>query len=58
MRHNAYTIPLAANAPPGGYQIEIGLYNPDTGQRLLVIGPDCDAGPCDDKVLLPGPTVK
>lgn len=55
---DAYTIPIAPNAPPGDYQIEIGLYNSNTGQRLPVN--DCTAAPCtqDDKVLLPGLTVE
>lgn len=55
---DAYTIPIAPNAPPGDYQIEIGLYNSNTGQRLPV--KDCTADPCtqDDKVLLPGLTVE
>lgn len=55
---DAYTIPIASTAPPGDYHIEIGLYDPDTGQRLPVSGPDCPAEPCDNKVLLPGLTVK
>jgi hypothetical protein len=55
-----YVIPLAENAPPGDYQIEIGMYNPNTGQRLSVTSPDCRSSSCeqsDDKVLLPGLTV-
>jgi len=58
---DAYTIPIDAKAPPGDYQIEIGLYNPNTGQRLPVINLDCQSDPCgpnDDKVLLPGLIVK
>ncbi len=31
---DAYVIPLAADAPPGEYAIEIGLYRFDTGARL------------------------
>ena len=56
-----YAIPLAENAPSGAYQIEIGMYNASTGQRLSVTPPDCQATACaqsDDKVLLPGLTVK
>jgi hypothetical protein len=52
---DSYTIPIAANAPSGDYQIEIGLYNADTGQRLEV---NRINGQQDDKVLLPGLTVK
>jgi hypothetical protein len=55
---DAYTIPLVPHAPPGDYQLEIGLYEATSGQRLPVTGPDCDAGSCADKVLLPGLTVK
>ena len=34
------TIPL--ETPPGTYQIEVGLYDPDTGQRLPVTGDGAD----------------
>lgn len=54
-----YTIPLAPNAPPGAYQIEIGMYNPQTGQRLTLS--QCQAEErCDsanNRVLLGGLTV-
>lgn len=56
-----YVIPIAQDAPPGDYRLEVGLYNPDTGQRLPVRSPDCKPAACnkvDDKVLLPGPTVR
>ena len=33
---DAYAIPLDPLAPPGVYQIEIGLYDPVTGERLLL----------------------
>lgn len=33
---DAYAIPLDPLAPPGVYQIEIGLYDPITGARLLL----------------------
>ncbi|MCC6606727.1 MAG: glycosyltransferase family 39 protein [Anaerolineae bacterium] len=33
---DAYAIPLDPLAPPGVYQIEIGLYDPITGVRLLL----------------------
>jgi 4-amino-4-deoxy-L-arabinose transferase-like glycosyltransferase len=33
---DSYAIPLDAQAPPGVYQIEVGLYDPLTGQRLLL----------------------
>jgi 4-amino-4-deoxy-L-arabinose transferase-like glycosyltransferase len=41
-----YTVPLAADAPPGDYQVAIGLYNPDTGQRLPVQGGNCQPDVC------------
>ena len=51
---DSYTIPLASDAPPGNYQIAIGLYNPNTGERLPVTGPNCQPDVC----LQPGLTVK
>lgn len=48
-----YSITLAAEAPPGDYQIAIGLYDPQTGQRLPVTAGDCQPDVC----LLPGLTV-
>jgi hypothetical protein len=52
-----YTIAIPQDAPTGDYQIEIGMYSPNTGQRLPVCQSDsCDQ--IDDKVLLPGLTVK
>lgn len=32
-----YDIPIAANAPPGVYQILVGMYNSQTGERLSII---------------------
>lgn len=32
-----YAIPIAADAPPGEYRLEIGLYDPITGARLPVL---------------------
>ena len=29
-----YRIPVPSDAPPGAYQIEIGMYDPDTLERL------------------------
>lgn len=35
-----YRLPVAADAPPGTYRIEIGLYDPVTGERLALLSPD------------------
>lgn len=35
-----YAIPIAPDAPPGDYRIEVGLYDPITGARLPVLGDD------------------
>jgi 4-amino-4-deoxy-L-arabinose transferase-like glycosyltransferase len=32
-----YAIPIAGHAPPGAYQIEVGMYDPATGERLPVL---------------------
>jgi hypothetical protein len=32
-----YLIPFSAQAPPGEYRLEIGLYNADTGERLRAV---------------------
>jgi hypothetical protein len=47
-----YAIPVAAGAPPGTYRIEVGLYDPVTGQRLPVLGPD-GAAEADHLILTP-----
>lgn len=39
---DAYRVPLALDAPPGDALIEIGMYDPVDGQRLLVYGQDSD----------------
>jgi len=38
---DAYAMPTALNAPEGTYTLEIGLYNPVTGERLMIVD---DAG--------------
>ena len=38
-----YAIPVALNAPPGIYRLEVGLYDSLTGERLPVLGPDAAA---------------
>jgi hypothetical protein len=35
-----YAIPVSPEAPPGVYRIEVGLYDPVTGQRLPVLEPE------------------
>ena len=37
-----YDIPLAADAPPGEYAIEVGMYDPEDGTRLSIAGTDAD----------------
>jgi len=37
-----YSLRLAANAPPGVYQLVVGFYNPDNGARLPVTGRQTD----------------
>jgi 4-amino-4-deoxy-L-arabinose transferase-like glycosyltransferase len=32
-----HTVPIDPNAPPGVYQLQLGLYRPDTGQRLPIM---------------------
>ncbi len=45
-----YAIPLAADAPAGVYRIEIGLYDPLTGQRLPLL--DADGAPAADHLIV------
>ncbi len=45
-----YAIPLAADAPPGTYRIEIGLYDAASGERLPLLGPD--GAPVADHLIL------
>jgi hypothetical protein len=47
-----YLIQLPADAPPGSYQVEIGLYLLSTGQRLPVL--NTNGVPVDDRLLLSG----
>ena len=47
---DAHLIPVAADAPPGTYTIEIGLYEPVSGARLPVLGPD--GAPAGDAVIV------
>jgi 4-amino-4-deoxy-L-arabinose transferase-like glycosyltransferase len=45
-----YTVTLQANAPPGYYLLEIGLYDATTGERLPVL--DATGRPPDDRIVL------
>ncbi|MCD6291689.1 MAG: hypothetical protein J7M34_14415, partial [Anaerolineae bacterium] len=40
MIRDPYAFQVAADAPAGHYAIEVGLYDPTTGTRLPVMGPD------------------
>jgi len=31
---DSYEIPIPPEAPPGDYRIQVGIYNPENGQRL------------------------
>ena len=37
---DAYAIPIDPASPPGEYTVQVGLYQPRTGQRLSAISPD------------------
>lgn len=54
---DAYTISVPSTAPSGDYHLEIGLYDPHTGQRLPVQQLQGQTH-ADDKILLPGLTVQ
>jgi hypothetical protein len=45
-----YTVALQADAPPGDYVLEIGLYDATTGERLPVL--DAAGRPQDDRIIL------
>ena len=50
-----YSIPIAADAPPGQYHIELGMYGLVDGARLPVLANDAVVG---DHVLLPPIEIK
>ncbi len=52
---DTYNIPLAADAPPGQYHIELGMYGLVDGVRLPVLANDAAVG---DHVLLPPIEIK
>lgn len=41
---DAHRLPVLPGTPPGEYEIEVGFYRLDTGERLLVISPDGVSG--------------
>lgn len=47
---DTYAIPVQPDAPPGAYRIEVGLYEPVSGQRLAVL--DENGAPAADHVIL------
>jgi hypothetical protein len=53
----AHRVPVASDAPPGLYQLEIGLYMPITMQRLALYEGTEGQAPVGDRVLLSPITV-
>ena len=49
---DVYRIPVAVETPPGEALLEVGMYDPGSGERLLVSGRDADAE--QRRVLLSG----
>jgi hypothetical protein len=45
-----YAVPTARDWPPGEYTVEIGLYDPETGERLRVL--DAQGEPAGDRITL------
>jgi hypothetical protein len=52
-----HRVPLAADAPPGLYQLEIGLYAPITMERLALYADLASEQPVGDRLLLSPITV-
>jgi len=50
---DSYEVPVALEAGPGGYTLEIGMYDALTGQRLPVVGPGGERL-SGDRILLGG----
>jgi hypothetical protein len=36
---DGYLVPIDPSAPPGEYQLEVGLYHPQRGERLPAFDP-------------------
>jgi hypothetical protein len=51
-----YEIPLDPNIPPGSYRLEVGFYDPASGQRLPVV--NAEGQPSADHVVLPAIDVR
>jgi hypothetical protein len=58
---DAYLLPIAPDAPPGEYQLAVGMYRLATMERLHVAVPPGNAQhasvTADHRILLPGPRV-
>lgn len=48
---DAYALPTALNAPAGSYTLEIGLYDPLTGERLLIVDDEGGTAVADHVIL-------
>jgi hypothetical protein len=46
---------LDPSLPPGEYSIEIGMYVPESGQRLPIV--DATGKSLGDRIIIPGPRV-
>ena len=49
--HDSHELTVAADAPPGEYRLEVGIYDPVTGRRLPLL--DADGQAIDSRALLP-----
>ena len=47
---DAYSLPIAPDAPPGDYRLWVGMYNPSTGERLSLL--DDTGRPVGDHIVL------
>ena len=53
---DAYAVSFNPDAPPGPYQVHVGMYLLDTLERVPVL--NADGAPVEDKVVLSGLTVR
>jgi len=51
-----HLLPIPTDAAPGRYRIAVGLYEPVSGQRLPIVGPD--GQPTANRVLLETPVIE